>query len=386
MKNVLIINQSSELYGSDKALLELLENFPKNYNPIVVLENDGILKEILKKKDILIIKSYAIKLRKSDFNFFGIIKLIIKSINGLYDINKQTKNLKIDFVHSNTTAVFLGAFYSFIFRKKHLWHVHEIVENPKILAKLYPKIVNFFADIIIFNSNASFQNYYNICPKIEKKSKIIHNGQSRKEPKKDENQILDIKKNLFKAKENDLIIGLIGRIYKRKGQMVLLDSFNNLLSKQSNIHLVFVGCTPAGHEKFLKKFHDKILEYNLNNKVTIVDFQEDIWKIYDCIDISIIPSVEPETFGLVATESMLSNLPVIASNLGGLSEVVINNETGFLIEPNNSNQLEEKMELLINEPELRKIFGENGKKRVEENFSTNKFISEFEKVYKDLYR
>jgi glycosyltransferase involved in cell wall biosynthesis len=386
MKNVLIINQSSELYGSDKALLELLENFPKNCKPIVVLEGDGILNDVLKKKGILILKSRVIKIKKSDFNILGLLKLIKNVVFGLYDIKKQTKNIKIDLIHSNTTAVFLGAFYSFIFRKKHLWHVHEIVENPKILAKLYPNIVNFFSDIIIFNSNASFQNYYNICPKIKKKSKIIHNGQSRSEPKNDENQILDIKKNLFKAKENDLIIGLIGRIYKRKGQMVLLDSFNNLLSKQSNIHLVFVGCTPAGHEKFVKKFKDKISEYNLNDKVTIVDFQEDIWKIYDSIDISVIPSIEPETFGLVATESMLSNLPVIASNLGGLSEVVVNNETGFLIESNNSNQLEEKMELLINEPELRKIFGENGKKRVEENFSTNKFISEFEKVYKDLFR
>ena len=51
MKNVLIINQSAELYGADKALLELIENYPKGYNPIVVLHEDGPLKDLLESKN-----------------------------------------------------------------------------------------------------------------------------------------------------------------------------------------------------------------------------------------------------------------------------------------------------------------------------------------------
>lgn len=382
MKTILIINQSSELYGSDKVLLELLENFPKDYNPIVVLENEGVLKEILTKRAIQVIKCPVIKIKKSYYNIVGIFKIIWDVFISIYYIVKNTKNIKIDLVQSNSTSVFIGAFYSFYFRKKHIWHVHEIVEKPRIIANLYPKIVNFFSDKIIFNSQTSYNHYLKIQPKIKKKSVIIYNGQSRNIPITDFLEISKVKKNIFKAKPNDVIIGLIGRIYERKGQLLLLESFKNLLFNYDDIHLVFVGCTPIGHEYFAEKLNDTIKNYNLNHKVTIIDFQQNIWKIYDSIDISVVPSIEPETFGLVASESMLSNKPVIASNIGGVVEVIEDNVTGYLFENNNSIDLKDKLELLIHNPILREKFGKNGNIRVNDCFSNQKFIDGFENVYK----
>lgn len=386
MKNILIINQSSELYGADKVLLELLENFPKGYNPVVVLENEGVLKNILIDKGIKVIKCPVIKLKKSYLNFLGIFIVLRDILKSIYLLNKNTKNLKIDLIQSNASSVFLGAFYSFFFRKKHLWHVHEIVENPKIIANLYPKIVNFFSDKIIFNSKTSYNHFIKLQPKIIKKSEIIYNGQTRNIPITDILQINDIKKNIFKAKPNNLIIGLIGRIYERKGQLLLLESFKNLLNEYNNIHLVFVGCTPEGHENFAEKLNDTIKNYNLNNKVTIIDFQEDIWKIYDSIDISVVPSIEPETFGLVATESMLSNKPVVASKIGGVVEVIEDNVTGYLFENNNPIDLKDKLELLVKNFDLRKKLGENGLKRVKEDFSTQKFMEGFKNIYAQMLR
>ena len=60
--------------------------------------------------------------------------------------------------------------------------------------------------------------------------------------------------------------------------------------------------------------------------------KNEIWNYYDVLDISVVPSTEPEPFGLVATESMLSMKPVVAANHGGLSEIIVNNETGFFFE------------------------------------------------------
>ena len=64
IKNILIVNQSAELYGADKALLELIENFPENFNPIVVLHEEGPLKKILEVLNVQVIKTSVIKVKR----------------------------------------------------------------------------------------------------------------------------------------------------------------------------------------------------------------------------------------------------------------------------------------------------------------------------------
>ena len=384
MKNVLIINQSSELYGADKALLELIDSFPENFTPIVVLENEGPLKEILLEKGIKIIKCPVVKLNRSLLSFYGVYRVFSDSIRGFHIIRKETKFLTIDIVHSNAISVLIGAIYSFFYNKPHLWHVHEIVENPKIIAKLYPRIVNYFSTKIIYNSKASYNQFLKIYPKVEMKSEVIYNGQSRKFPTYDKKTITEIKETVFKTSQEAIVIGLVGRISRWKGQYLLLEAFHTLIKKHSNIHLVFIGSTPPSQDHFLVKLKNLISSFKLENNVTIVDFQENIWQIYDAINISVVPSIEPEPFGLVATESMLSYKAVVAAKHGGLCEIVIDNETGLFFEPRNVNDLAEKIELLVLNPDLRNKLGENGNKRVKEVFSTERYVSKFEKKYIEL--
>lgn len=384
MKNVLIINQSSELYGADKALLELIESFPKNFIPIVVLENEGPLEEILLEMGIKIIRCPVVKLNRSLLSFSGFFRVFSDAIKGFFILKKETKSIRIDLVHSNAISVLIGAIYSFFYNKKHLWHVHEIVEKPKIIAKLYPRIVYFFSDRIVFNSKASYNQFLKLFPKVDKKSEVIYNGQSRNSPFSDLITIKKIKEDVFKTNSNKIIIGLVGRISRWKGQYLLLEAFNNLVKKHSNIHLVFVGSIPPDQDHFLTKLNNLITEHQLENNVTIVEFQKNIWQIYDAIDISVVPSIEPEPFGLVATEAMLSKNPVIASNHGGLTEIVIQNETGLFFEPRNVKDLESSIESLILNEDLRKKMGESGYKRALDSFSTNKYVNSFEKTYSEL--
>ena len=384
MKNVLIINQSSELYGADKALLELIEFFPENYIPIVVLENEGPLKQILQEMGVKIIKCPVVKLNRSLYSFVGIFKVIFDTLKGLYILRKETKSFQIDIVHSNAISVFIGAFYSFFFRKKHLWHVHEIIESPRIIANLYPKIVSFFSDKIVYNSKASYNQFYKILPKVEAKSEVVYNGQSRSLPLSSTETIKNIKETIFKTDSNKTIIGLVGRINRWKGQSLLLNAYSNIIKKHADTHLVFVGSTPPGQDHFLSKLEEEIADLKIKNHVTIVPFQINIWQLYDAIDISVVPSIEPEPFGLVATEAMLSFNPIVAAKHGGLSEILINYETGLFFEPNNQQDLESRLYKLLSNPELAKQMGQNGNKRVNDFFSTKKYTSSFERIYTEL--
>lgn len=381
MKNVLIINQSSELYGADKALLELLENFPQGYVPIVVLEHEGPLKEILLQKNIRVIKCPVIKLNRASMSLSGGWRLFRHFFKGLYILRKETRNSEIDLVHSNAISVLVGAFYSFFFRKKHLWHVHEIVESPAVIAKLYPKLISFFAHRIIFNSKASLDQFLKIKPSIASKSEIVYNGQSRLVPISSDHEIARIKTNLFGAKPSDKIIGLVGRISRWKGQYLLLDAFSKLAPKHPDAHLVFVGSAPPDQDHFLHRLEEMIAQYQLQQRVSVVDFQKNIWPVYDAIDISVVPSIEPEPFGLVATEAMLSANPVIASAHGGLTEIVVDGQTGFLVPPRDEAALAQKIELLLQQPGRATQMGLAGLERVASHFSTASYVQGIGKNY-----
>jgi glycosyltransferase involved in cell wall biosynthesis len=383
-KNVLIVNQSAELYGADKALLELIENFPKNFNPIVVLHEEGPLKVILEKMNVQVIKTSVIKVKRGILKPSFFVTLPYDTIKSFIKIKRELKGKKIDLIHSNATSVFIGAFYGFFFRIPHLWHVHEIIEKPRKVAQVYPYLINFFSNKVVFNSLATSNHFTTILPKIGLKSTIIHNGQDRKTIKTSEVDVKKIKENCSSDIEGKVVIGLIGRISKIKGQHLALDAFSNLLKRHKNIHLVFVGSYVKGKEEYIERIYKKIKDLNLEKNISFVDFQENIWPYYDSIDIAIVPSTEKESFGLVATEAMLSKKPVVAANHGGLSEIILNNETGFFFEPNNCEDLCIQLEKLIINKDLRITFGENGFKRVKECFSTQKYVTSIEEIYLEL--
>lgn len=382
MNNILYIHQSAELYGSDKTLLYLVAEIQqKGFNPIVVLPFEGPLYDELKKHNIEIIIAPVLKISRKMFSFSNLISMPKQIFQSFSIINKQLNGRKIKWVHSNTLAVLIGALYAKRYNIKHLWHVHEIIEHPKFISDLYPKIVDFFSDSVVYNSKATQDFMVNKRPKLLKKSHIVLNGFDRVTAVNSAGDIKDFRSKNFNAGENEVIIALVGRISRWKGQQLLLNAFRLLNQEISNARLVFIGSPPPNQEEFLHALEDKIKEYHLEEKVTILPFQNDVWKVWDAIDIAAVPSTEPEPFGLVAIEAMLASKPVVGANHGGLKEIIINETTGFLVEPNNEVALKEALFYLVNDPLLRDNIGAAGYQRAVDVFSLKKYVEHFETLY-----
>lgn len=382
MKNILFIHQSADLYGSDKTLLFLVDAIKTEFNPIVVIPNEGPLSEELKKNSIEFFCLPVIKVSRDFFRVKNLIWLPITIIKAILQLKKKLGTRKIDVIHSNTIAVFLGAFYSKIYNIKHVWHVHEIIKHPRLAAKLFPKLVYLFSDKVVFNSFASAEQMYIFKPKLTNKSIVIHNGLDRNTPFINTDKKLELRKKLFPiCDETSLIIGLVGRINKHKGQQLLLEVFDVLKNDFQNIFLLFIGSTITSKKHLLDELRSKIELKQLNSFVSIIDFQKDIWKFYDCMDIVTVPTTDPEPFGLVAIEGMLAKKPVIAANHGGLKEIVVNNETGILFAPNNKENLRNALIDLLASKEKRDLFANNGELRAKEIFSLRHYITNFKKLY-----
>ena len=102
--------------------------------------------------------------------------------------------------------------------------------------------------------------------------------------------------------------------------------------------------------------------------------QEKLHKLYRKLDICVVPSLWPEPFGIVALEGMACGRPVIATRVGGLQEIVVDEETGCLVDPGNVEQFADRLERLMDDPDLRAKMGEKGRARVLADFTWDQIV------------
>jgi len=181
-------------------------------------------------------------------------------------------------------------------------------------------------------------------------------------------------------KENDLLIGSAGSLIKRK-------QFNHLISSlsylQSSKNIESIKCLIIGEGPEKKSLQHEIEKKGLNNKVILAGFKTDVISYINALDIFVLTS-EREGFSRVVIEAMLMGKPVIAPRIAGPSELVIENETGFLFKTGDIAQLSEYIFKLASSNEMRNMMGEAGKKRVINNFSIEKYVSQVSAVFSDL--
>lgn len=387
MKTILVIHQSAELYGSDKTMLYFLSELDKTkYLPIIVLPFDGPLKIELEKNNIKVVIAPVLKLYRKMFTPKNIFKFIKEYYKGIKILNALNKEYKFDLVYTHTLAALIGILFAKKRNIKHLWHVQEIIAKPKVFNFLFKKILSLDCNHkVVYDSIATMNFWIENNLKLTEKSEAVWNGIETKNSKSfTDAELNEVRENYFFATNNEIVIALVGRINSWKGQQLLLQSFKTVIEKHKNIKLVYLGSAPPNQPIFETELRNKIKEYNLESNVILIPFQKEIEKFWNSIDIAVVPSTEPEPFGMVVIEAMLAKKPVIASNHGGPTEIVVENETGLLFEPNNHNSLSDALEKLIQDEQLRKLYGANGFKRVHNTFSLENHVNHFEKIFEEL--
>ena len=153
-KNIVFVSISSDMYGSSKVLLFLVRRLKEEssvYNPIVCMPyEEGPLKEILRAEGIDMIEMPVVKLTRSMLKSFGVFTLAKEYFKAKKIFKKATKNLDIACIQSNTLATMFGGIYCFFRKKKHIVHVHEIMDRPKAAQFFFKNYLRFFANHIVF--------------------------------------------------------------------------------------------------------------------------------------------------------------------------------------------------------------------------------------------
>ena len=248
------------------------------------------------------------------------------------------------------------------------------------------------SDLLIAGSNFIFshinENYLKYL-NLKKKFLVIFRGINTEyfdQENLKKNSVSKLK-TLWQIEDNSKVILLPGRLTSWKGQELFIEAINKFKKLNANVDFtaVILG-NDQGRTVYKKKLERLVEQYNLTNDFRFIGKCEYMPAAYMLADIVISSSIEPEAFGRVSVEAQSMKKPIIASNIGGSNETIIDNKTGILFESGNAESLSKKINEILNLDTLTlELMGKEGRKNVINRFNIEKMCLNTYSEYKKLF-
>lgn len=339
----------------------LFSSFQKKENYRIIVININYSLEFTESIEKFGIKTKSVGLKKT---YFRNSILILKTI----------KNEKPDIIHGHEISpTFFGAIYKLLNQNvKLIYHRHHNF-SKSLKLKTFSYINTIFANKIITVSKGSKDYAIKEFPFSRNKVGVIYNAISTQHAENKTEKLLV--KGQFKIK-----LGMLARFRPEKNHYLSLELLAHLVLKGYDCCLVFAGSGP-----YLSKVKQKANELKIYNRVFFCGPIQDVSVFFNFIDIHLIPS-SSESFGLVAIEAMENKTINVASNVGGLSEILKNGETGFLFESNNIEEFVEKTSFVIQNPFIKEQLEKTAYLTWENEFSPIIMANNYLNLYRSMLK
>jgi len=185
--------------------------------------------------------------------------------------------------------------------------------------------------------------------------------------------------------KEDFLAVLIGRLVPLKGHSVFFKALARARKVQSGLRGLVVGNDPSDGG-YRRRLEEELSRLGLEKTVRFVPWQESLDAVYEASDVVVQPSVQPESFGYVALEGMLAGKPVVAARSGGLADLVLDGETGILVEPGSANELASAVTRIAEDPAYATELGQRGRERALSVFNMERNAKQIQEIYGNLLR
>ena len=299
--------------------------------------------------------------------------------------------LNISIVHARSRAPAWSCYIATkLTARKFVTTFHGTYNFKSSIKKFYNSIM-VKSDLLIAGSNFIFshisENYKRFL-NSKKKFLVIFRGINTEYFNTDtiKPKAVEKLKNSWKIEENKKIILLPGRLTAWKGQEMFIEAINLFQLKNPELDYVAVILgNDQGRTVYRKKLERLVQQFNLTQKIKFVDNCRDMPLAYHISDVIVSSSIEPEAFGRVSVEAQAMKKPIIASNIGGSKETVIDNKTGLLFDSGNPKSLCDKLDEIIKLDSLTlDLMGREGRKNVINRFNIDKMCLNTYSEYKKL--
>ena len=368
-KKILIIAGGGYIFGAETITLSVIKYLKDRFNIHCTVNgwNDGKFISILNNHQVPFtqIKLGWIYIRKPLWT----IDTLIHAPKGYFKYLMIIKKWKPEIIYHTNYRTLLQLYP--IINQNNIYHVHDMLSGSigeKIIKIVDKKVIHYIAV-----SKAIKEDLIK-CGVSDEKIKVIYNGI----------QFNNIESPIYPFEKSGVIrIGIIGQIVPRKGHALLFEALASI--KKSGINFI-VEVYGTGNAEYIGELQNLSNKLDINEMINFHGYVNDKSKIYNSVDFCVVPSIEPEPFGLTVIEPADYEKMTIASKIGAIGEIVEDKITGLLFDPQNIDTLIDQLHFVLRNPELIKEMGKNAKDHYSIKFSETTMNEEINKLINSNFK
>lgn len=381
-RNILFVERGIIEGGGQISLLQMLDSIDRGiFRPFVFLTSEGGLFRRLSSMgiDVEVCHSGPLKVdTKSPLPHLIKGLRFLSFLSTLIRLFRVIERHNIHIIHVNTGVTRETFMAGLVARMKGIpliWHV-RVTESGGVMDKLLATL----STRIIAVSGSVKERFKGI--RGYKKVVVIYNGVDTKrfDPSSVDGKTL---REAFGIPGKSFVIGTVSQLIPWKGIDCLIKAFSLIIRGYPDSILLIVGDEVPSTKGYKEELLSLASSLGIKDRVIFAGFREDIPEAMAGMDVFCLPSIS-EPFGRVLIEAMAMERPVVATRTGGTPEVVVDGETGILIQPGDHEALAEAIIALAKDRKLARRLGEKGRKRVERLFTIEEHIEKVQDLYLEL--
>jgi len=389
---VLFFDHTGAQSGAEIAMLNLVRHLDRaKVTPVVVFGAGGPVAEQMRAFAETHVLPLPIAVATAKKDSLGIATLFrfratLGGIAYIWRLARFIREKEVDLVHTNSLkADLIGGFAARISRRRLIWHVRDRIDNdylPSPVVRTFRWLSRWVPHFVIANSTATLESL---------DSPGQQGGSVPSEPNRGGRSIVVHDGTLWPfpadrtVESNGLFrIGLIGRISPWKGQHIFLRAAELVHQRFPQARFFIVGGAMFGEAEYEREVRSLTESLGISNVVTFTGFRSDVQNIIADMDLIVHASTTGEPFGQVIIEGMAAGKPIIATDGGGVPEIVEHGKTGILVPMGDAQIMAEAISKVLADPALAADMGARGRERVHDYFTIERKARKVEAVYQRM--
>jgi O-antigen biosynthesis protein len=369
--NILVFSHTPDMGGAERSVVELLTELTQKYNSIctVILPWDGPLAGELQKIGAATIIGNGLEWWGSQDKLLNNIeaeKVFTNGIGWLWANKELLTLINPDIVMTNTIAIPWGAFAAQFINKPHIWNIREFGQLDQDIKFILPfteikKLISESSNRI-FTASDAIRNQLFPHENIDKFLTV--------------STFINIDKLDKDSTASDYIfpssikLAIIGVISEQKGQEDAINAVYELIKRyKRDIELVIMG---RGRPEYITQLKEMVQAEQMMDRIRFIEYRDSPFGLMSQADIILVCS-KSEALGRVIIEALSIKKPVIATDNGGIKEIITDGINGLLYTPGDYISLIEKINGLIDHPEKRKYLADNGYQTIKDKFTIENY-------------
>lgn len=387
-KTVVFVDHTAALSGGEIALLHLVRHLDRSrFVPVVLLSSAGPLCEKLREAEVethvLPLADSIVHTRKDELRRSALLRGrdVARTLRYCGRLARFMRRRRADLVHTNSLkADVMGGVAARLAGIPVVWHIRDRIENdylPPKVVRVFRRLCRILPNVVIANSAATLQSLH-LPGGADSKGQVVHDGVPAAAATPDA--------SLHDGPQQAPLIGIVGRLSPWKGQHIFLQAAAVVREQFSDAQFQIIGSAMFGEEEYEAEVRALAESLGLNGCLEWTGFRTDVPDLLQKLDILVHASTTGEPFGQVVVEGMLAGKPIVATNGGGVPEIVQDGVTGILVPMSDDKAMSAAIIELLRGPARAQAMGQAGRRRVLDHFTIEQTARKVEAVYEEVLR